>query len=608
MLRLLIVIGIMLLVPQVCRKIHLPAIVGFILAGMAIGPHGIDLLGETPTVDTLGQMGMLYIMLQSGIEIDMNDFSRYRQHAFVFGLLSFLLPFGVGYLTSRLLLSFSPVTSVLMGAMYGSHTLMTYPILGRYGVQKNRAVNIVVGATMLAISLSLIVLAVVKATQGEWSWISLPMIALFLVVVLWGIPMLAQAFLKRVQEPIADFTFVMCALVFSAWLADVAGLEAILGAFLCGVALNRHVPNSSRLMNNINLVGTAVFVPLFLLGVGFLIDVRVFFSGAAVWWIAGVMLASKLLGKWLAAWLGQQFFHLTGDERELCFGLTHAAAAGTLAVVTVGFHMGLLSPLVLNATVIMILLLCTLSSFVTEHAAKKLALAEEARLVSDREEDEWVVLGDQHEQQKELAQLAELREPEFVGITGWSEVLDTIEHSHRSMVIYHQKQPLQTIQRILVAVPRYAEKEHDFISCFGLVRRLSSEIGARVLFFATEETQTALRALCNREGKYLRASYREITDWEDVLMVGKEVQENDMVVIVSARRSTVSYNPLFEQIPSMLDRFFAGYSWLLVYPEQGVGTRNGDHILMDSPQTSSTWRIVSGVKEFVLRQFRRLQR
>lgn len=597
----------MLLVPQVCRKIHLPAIVGFILAGMAIGPYGINLLGDTPTVNTLGQMGMLYIMLQSGIEIDMNDFSRYRQHAFVFGLLSFLLPFGVGYLTSRLLLSFTPVTSVLMGAMYGSHTLMTYPILGRYGVQKNRAVNIVVGATMLAISLSLIVLAVVKATQGEWSWLSLPMMALFLIVVLWGIPVVAQAFLKRVQEPIADFTFVMCALVFSAWLADVAGLEAILGAFLCGVALNRHVPNSSKLMNNINLVGTAVFVPLFLLGVGFLIDVRVFFSGTAVWWIAGVMLASKLLGKWLAAWLGQQFFYLTGDERELCFGLTHAAAAGTLAVVTVGFHMGLLSPLVLNATVIMILLLCTLSSFVTEHAAKNLALAEEARLVSDRDEDEWIVFGEQHEQQKELALLAELREPEFVTTNGWTEITDTVEHSHRSMVVYHQRQPLQTIQRILVAVPRYAEKEHDFISCFGLVRRLSSEIGARVVFFATEETQIALRALCNREGKYLKASFHEMTDWEDVLMVGKEVHENDMVVMVSARRSTVSYNPLFEQIPSMLDRFFPGYSWLLVYPEQGVGTRNGDHILMDIPQASRTWSLVTSVKQFLLRQFRRLQ-
>lgn len=607
MLRLLIVIGIMLLVPQVCRKIHLPAIVGFILAGMAIGPYGINLLGDTPTVNTLGQMGMLYIMLQSGIEIDMNDFSRYRQHAFVFGLLSFLLPFGVGYLTSRWLLSFTPVTSVLMGAMYGSHTLMTYPILGRYGVQKNRAVNIVVGATMLAISLSLIVLAVVKATQGEWSWLSLPMMALFLIVVLWGIPVVAQAFLKRVQEPIADFTFVMCALVFSAWLADVAGLEAILGAFLCGVALNRHVPNSSKLMNNINLVGTAVFVPLFLLGVGFLIDVRVFFSGTAVWWIAGVMLASKLLGKWLAAWLGQQFFHLTGDERELCFGLTHAAAAGTLAVVTVGFHMGLLSPLVLNATVIMILLLCTLSSFVTEHAAKNLALAEEARLVSDRDEDEWIVFGEQHEQQKELALLAELREPEFVTTNGWTEITDTVEHSHRSMVVYHQRQPLQTIQRILVAVPRYAEKEHDFISCFGLVRRLSSEIGARVVFFATEETQIALRALCNREGKYLKASFHEMTDWEDVLMVGKEVHENDMVVMVSARRSTVSYNPLFEQIPSMLDRFFPGYSWLLVYPEQGVGTRNGDHILMEIPQASRTWSLVTSVKQFLLRQFRRLQ-
>ena len=149
-------------------------------------------------------------------------------------------------------------------------------------------------------------------------------------------------------------------------------------------------------------------------------------------------------------------------------------------------------------------------------------------------------------------------------------------------------------------MPRYAEKEHDFISCFGLVRRLSSQIGARVVFFTNEDTQKALQAFCRRKGKYLRASYREMENWEDVLMIAKQMAPDDMIVMINARPSTPSYNPLFEQVPQMLERFFSNHSYLVVYPEQETGSTVPDLLTGDTTQASKTWKIVSALKRAVL--------
>ena len=189
----------------------------------------------------------------------------------------------------------------------------------------------------------------------------------------------------------------------------------------------------------------------------------------------------------------------------------------------------------------------------------------------------------------------------------WQDAESMVERTSTSIAIYHEHQPLNTVSRLLVAVPRYAEKEHDFISCFGQVRRLSSQIGARVVFFANEETQRALQALCRRPGKFLRASYREMEDWEDVLMIAKEMEADDMVVMISARHATASFNPLFKQIPDMLERFFGEHSWLLIYPQQQMGAAVPDVFLTDLPPTSGSWNLISRTKAWVLRQLRKRQ-
>ena len=607
-----LVIGIIWFVPIVCRKIHVPSIVGFILAGIVIGPSVLGVAGQTPIIKILGSLGMLYIMFQSGSEIDINDFKQYKYRSLFFGLCTFFIPFGLGLITSRFLLPYGWLPSLLLGAMYGSHTLMTYPIVSRYGVQKNVAVNITVGATMVAIILSLMVLAIVegwsRSVQSITEYaIQLALVAVFLLSVLWLFPRFARMFFKRYRDPISEFMVVMLMLVGSALLADLAGLEGILGAFLCGVSLNRLLPNRSPLMNRINFVGNSIFVPLFLISVGLMIDIHAFWSGWTTVTIAIVMIITKLIGKGLSAWIAQVVFRFSKHERQLIFGLTHATAAGTLAIVTIAYQMGILSSDVLNASVLMILVLCTTASFISEHAAKELALQESAKLESDHEDDYWLLTSvgdDLRPAMREIGEMASLDNIEIKQSTDWQDVSAMVEHTSKSVIVYHEVQPINTISRLVVAVPRYAEKERDFITCFGLVRRLSGELGATVVFYAHPDTQLALQAMCRRPGKYLRASFRSMDGWEEIGIISQTIMDNDMLVLLSSRKSTASYHPLFEEIPTLLTQHFVRFNSMVVYPEQLTGAPDMDTLLAEIPPASKTWSIITNIKRGVKRILR----
>ena len=599
-------LGTIFLVPMVCHKIRIPSIVGFILVGIIAGPNGLHLILGSDIIQTLGKIGMLYIMLQAGIEVDINDFRQNRNNSIVFGLYSFIFPFILGLLTSKML-GFDWITSSLMGAMYGSHTLMTYPIVSRYGVQKNSAVNFAVGGSMLTISLALLVLAIIKSnviqnyTMTTWGIVGRIVLTLILIALVF--PWFAQRFFKRWSDPNTGFLIVMTMMVVSALLADWCGLEGILGAFICGVAMNRLVPNLSPVMMRINFVGNLIFVPLFLMGVGMMIDMTLLWSGWTTLIIAVVMVATKLIGKWVAAWMAQKSFGLQPVERQLIFGLTHATAAGTLAIVTIGYQIGIFNAEILNASVVMILALCSSSSFITEYAAKQLALQEQARIESDKISNEWLMMTiaeNRHYELKELSELSELHAPELSNEIDWSDAINHIEHQRKAAIIYHPAQPINTITRMLVAVPRYAEKEHDFISCFGLIRRLSSQIGARVIFYTNEETQRVLQTFCRRKGKFLRAGYREMNNWEEVLMLAKQMRPDDLIVLINARPSTPSYNPLFDQVPNMMTNFFADHSYMIVYPEQETGSAIPDILTGDNTQASTTWSIISGLKKRIV--------
>ncbi len=606
-----LLLAIVLVVPMVCRKIRIPSIVGFIIVGCIVGPNGLHLFQGSDAIQALGKIGILYIMLQAGIEVDINDFRQHRNYSLLFGFYSFIVPFVLGVL-SGLALGFNGVTSTLLGAMYGSHTLMTYPIVSRYGVQKNSAVNIAVGGTMLTISLALFVLAIIKSnfiyTDAMTTGNLIARVVITVVLIAIVFPWLVQRFFKHTQDPNTGFLVVMTVMVVSALLADWSGLEGILGAFICGAAMNKLVPNLSPVMMRINFVGNNIFVPLFLLGVGFLIDASLIWNSWTTLIIAVVMVATKLIGKWIAAWIAQKNFGMQPVERQLMFGLTHATAAGTLAIVTIGYETGIFNTEILNASVVMILALCSSSSFITEYAAKRLALQEEARLEAEKTNNQWLMLTvgeNRHYELKELSELSELNEPELSSESDWSDANTLINSQSKAAIIYHPAQPLNTINRLLVAVPRYAEKEHDFISCFGLVRRLSSQIGARVIFYTNEETQHALQAFCRRKGKFLRASYREMEAWEDVLMIAKQMKQDDLIVLINARPSTPSYNPLFEQVPDMLGKFFTDHSYMVVYPEQQTGAAIPDILTGDNTQASRTWSIISTIKKKIVEKIQK---
>ena len=604
-----LVIGIIWFVPIVCRKIHVPSIVGFILAGIVMGPSVLNVLGSTSTIRILGSLGMLYIMFQSGSEIDINDFKQFKYRSLFFGLCTFFIPLVLGIATSRYILHYDWMSSLLLGAMYGSHTLMTYPIVSRYGVQKNMAVNITVGATMWAITLSLIVLAIVEGfhtpTVGATNYIlQAVLVIVFLLSVLWLFPRFARMFFKRYRDPISEFMVVMLMLVGSALLADLAGLEGILGAFLCGVSLNRLLPNRSSLMSRVNFMGNSVFVPLFLISVGLMIHVEAFWSSWTTIMIAVVMIVTKLLSKSIAAFIAQGVFRFSMHERQIVFGLSHATAAGTLAIVTIAYQMGILPEEVLNAAVLMILVLCTTSSFITEHAAKELALQESALLEAYHEDDYWLLTSvgkDLRPVMREIGEMASLDNIEIAQSEDWQEVSEMVEHTSKSVIVYNEAQPINTINRLVVAVPRYAEKERDFITCFGLVRRLSGELGAKVVFYAHPDTQVALQAMCRRPGKYLRASFRTMDGWEEIDILSQTIVENDMLVLLSSRKSTASYHPLFEQIPTMLSEHFTDFSSMVVYPEQQTGGPDIDTLLSEIPPASTTWSIITRVKRLILR-------
>lgn len=604
-----LVIGIIWFVPLICRKIHVPGIVGFILAGIVIGPSVLNLVGDSPTIKILGSLGMLYIMFQSGSEIDINDFKQYKYRSLFLGLCTFFIPFILGVVTSYYLLAFNWTSSILLGAMYGSHTLMTYPIVSRYGVQKNVAVNVTVGATMFAITLSLMVLAVVEgltlAAQTTKDYIiQLVVLVVFLLSVLWLFPRFARMFFKRYRESIPEFMVVMLMLVASALLADLAGLEGILGAFLCGVSLNRLLPNRSSLMGRINFMGNSVFVPMFLISVGLMIDIHAFWSGWATVMIAIVMIVTKLVSKGLAAWIAQIVFRFEKHERQVIFGLTHATAAGTLAIVTIAYQMGVFPEEVLNAAVLMILVLCTTASFITEHAAKELALQESTKLEADHEDDYWLLTSvgrDLRPTLREIGEMATLDNIEIKQSADWQDVSNLVEHTSKSVIVYHEAQPINTISRLVVAVPRYAEKERDFITCFGLVRRLAGELGAKVVFYAHPDTQVALQAMCRRPGKYLRAAFRNMDGWEEVGIISQTIMDNDMLVLLSSRKSTASYHPLFEDIPTMLLQHFTAFSSMVVYPEQLTGGPDMDALLTEIPPASKTWSLITRLKRIILR-------
>jgi Kef-type K+ transport system membrane component KefB len=373
-----VVLLIILFAPIIFTKLRIPYIVGLIAAGIIVGPYGLNLILRDSSIELFSTVGLLYIMFIAGVEVDINGFKRNKIKSIVFSAYSFTIPAALGIVVGMFLLGYNMPTSLLLASMFASHTLLAYPIVSRYGITKIRSVSMTVVATVIIDTLSLLTLAVVvgnhKGDLDTLHWVRFALlILLFGLAVLLGLPLVARFFFKRNTDSIAQYIFVLAMMFLSAFFAQIIGMEGIIGAFLAGIALNRLIPSTSALMNRIDFVGNALFIPIFLISVGMLIDLRVFFTSFHAIVVATVMTVGAIAGKYIPAYLTQKTFKLKRVERSMIFGLSNAHAAATLAVVLVGRQIGLFNDDVLNGTIVMILVTCIVSSFATEKAARQIA-------------------------------------------------------------------------------------------------------------------------------------------------------------------------------------------------------------------------------------------
>lgn len=670
-LKFLLILLIILAAPLLLNKLRIPHLLGLIIAGAIIGPHGFNLVLRDSSIILSGTAGLLYIMFLAGLEIDMADFKRNSTKSLVFGMYTFLIPMILGTVVGIWVLRFNVLTSVLLASMFASHTLIAYPIISKLGISKNKAVSITVGGTMITDTLALLVLTIIVGMAtgqvNDMFWIRLGVsILIFALIVLFGFPFIGRWFFKHVHDNISQYIFVLVMVFLGSFLAQVAGMEAIIGAFLSGLALNRLIPQSSPLMNRVEFVGNAIFIPFFLLGVGMLIDYRTFFTSFETIKVGLIMIIVATAAKYIAAWMTQKTFHLSTDQRSVIFGLSNAQAAATLAAVMVGYNVitgtdangepiRLLNESVLNGTILMILVTCTIASFAAQKGAHNIA----AQDISDKEEnkkesehilipvsneetvEELVnlslaikspqnkngsfalkVIDNHHSDEKALKQSRRVLQTAvntaaatdtrmkdllrydlsvsnaIASVVKEREITDLVVGLHKekdipaaflghivesvlaessvSTFIYKPAQPISTVRRHLIIIPELAEKEIGFNQIIFRLRNVTQNTGAATVFYGSEATLNALKKLLAKKSG--EASYIEFNDWDDFLIVFRDIKPDDTMWIILSRKEGLSYAPAMARIPKYLNKYFHANSFVLAYPVQ-AGMNEGTRYL-----------------------------
>lgn len=670
-LKFLLILLIILAAPLLLNKLKIPHLLGLIIAGALIGPHGFNLVLRDSSIILSGTAGLLYIMFLAGLEIDMGDFKRNSMRSLTFGMYTFIIPMLLGTAAGLWVLQFNLSTSILLASMFASHTLIAYPIISKLGISKNNAVSITVGGTMITDTLALLVLTVIvgmaTGQAGQAFWIRLGIsIVIFALFVLLLFPFIGRWFFKRVHDPISQYIFVLSMVFFGAFLAQLAGMEAIIGSFLAGLALNRLIPQTSPLMNRVEFVGNAIFIPFFLLGVGMLIDYRAFFTSFETIKVGIVMIVVATVAKYAAAWMTQKTFRLSDDQRRVIFGLSNAQAAATLAAVMVGYNVvlgttpegepiRLLNESVLNGTILMILVTCTIASFAAQKGAHNLAVQEISSEEEKPERAEHILIPvsneetveelvnlslaikskqntnglfalkviDNHsdttdekvlKQAKRVLQTAvntaaatDTRLKELLrydlsisnainSVIKEREITDMVLGLHKekdipaaflghivesvlhkssvSTFIYKPVQPLATVKRNLIVIPQEAEKEIGFYQIIDRLWNVIQNTGSKAVCYGSQETLAVLKKrFAKRSGE---VTYMEFSNWDDFLIVFRDVKPDDTMWVILSRKEGLSYQANMSRIPGYLNKYFQGNSFVLAYPVQAStdeGTR-----------------------------------
>lgn len=685
-----LVLFIILFAPILLNRIKIPHIIGLIIAGIIVGPYGLNLLLRDSSIVLFGTVGLLYIMFTAGLEIDLEEFRKNSLKSFVFGLFTFIFPMVLGTFTAYYLLHFSFPSSLLLASMFASHTLLAYPIASKYGISRIRSVTLTIGGTIMTDILALLVLAAVTGmTKGDISvsfWLHLAVATIiFGCIIFFVFPIIARWFFKNFSDNVSQYIFVLAMVFLGAFLAELAGLEAIIGAFLSGLALNRFIPHASALMHRIEFVGNAFFIPFFLISVGMLVDFRVLFKGWGALTVAGVMIVLAIISKYMAAWLTQKTFHLSKQEGQMIFGLSTARVGATLAVVLVGYNIiigetatgepiRLLNEDVLNGTILMILVTCTISSFIVEKASQQLALKEESLNAKEKGEEEKILISlaysdtatelvdfglmlkpkkslipvyalniitDEKEGgnvQSEARKIMEkavqhaaatdetifpltrfdmniangiiytIKEQnitdiliglhynashnDFLGATAERILRNTSE----TVFIYKPIQPLNTLKRLVVVVTHKAELEPGFSHWVSKLFIVSRELGLSIEFYADTETLKELKDQQTLSSYAVKTCFKTFSNWDDFLIISRELKKNDLLFIVSSRKGHISYHSALERLPYYLSTYFKESSFIILYPQQVErGIKMDDVQYVDSTLAETISEKVSSV-------------
>ena len=641
------VLCIVLFAPLIFNKLRMPHIIGMILAGLLIGPKGLNILARDDSFELFGKVGLYYIMFLASLEINMQEMKQAKGGALLMGLAVFLIPIGLGMLSNMFVLEYNLIASLLLASMYASYTLISYPIVARYGLSRLRCVNFVVGGTIITDTLTLFVLAVVAGTcTGEASvWFVLWMLVKLLAIVaiiIFAFPRIARYFFRTYNDSVIQYIFVMAMLFLGAGMMELAGMEGILGAFITGLVLNRLIPHSSPLMRRIDFVGNAIFIPYFLIGVGMMIDLGVLFKGGDSLLVAAVMVVTALVGKWLASFLVARTYKMTTGEQYLMFGLSTSQAAATLAAAIVGHEVGLLNEDVLNGTILLILVTCIVSSLVSDRASRNLvvksdvmarpavldskktllALANPAAvdklmdlaLLVRKENSQiplsaiTVVLDEDKKQRQERTKVLDMAANIAASVNvplltkmrlttnlAHGIIHEVKENDYRELIVgFHKKEtandnflggvlpevlnaldcqvviarmniPLNTVRTIHITFPAKAEYEAGFAYWVEETARMASGLDCKIMYHGHPDTMAKIQEMLKGFAP-VNAQFFETDGGNDLKRLASIIHDDHLLIIVSARRGSISFRPSHDHIFVQLQRDYQNTSVLLIYP------------------------------------------
>jgi Kef-type K+ transport system membrane component KefB len=361
----------------------MPPGVGLLFAGVALGPSGLGTLPNgAPVAQFFAEIGKLLLMFFAGLEIDLTQFRRTGKRSLAFGGLTFSIPFVVG-IAVGLLAGYGWLAAVLIGSLIASHTLLGFPIIQRMKLVTDEAVAVTIGGTVFTDLTALLVLSVCLPIHSSGFSPSVfavqvgEMMAYILLVFI-GLSTLGRWLLERAGDSKQrQVILILLIIALAGFGAEVIGLEPIIGAFLAGLAINRALRHN-EVKEHLEFLGNTLFIPMFFVSIGFLIDVQVFLHTlvARIGLVVGIV-GGLIAAKFLAAQLTRRLFGYSRSEGHLIWSLSLPQVAATLAAAIVAYQTKnaagdpLIDESVINTVLVLVVITSILGPVLTEYFGKQ---------------------------------------------------------------------------------------------------------------------------------------------------------------------------------------------------------------------------------------------